>query len=253
MTEDMKKIVTVASCLVLIIVLLLIAFFADIDLKIVKFTSIKSLLAKHSEIEQSDANLLNKENEYNNNIKKVEDAQKTFDSEKTKYETITNETVNIIKEATTEENYNIEYMWIRLGNYAKSNNLKIIMAEPGGTFEDDTESANKDGSTSTTTTTSSTSTTTKTTTTTTDTKTGDDDADAKDSSESQNTTSSSTSSNTLFKIQVTGSYLDVADFVFEVENDNALRFKLDNISMDYVSGTTIKAKFNVKGLVFNVQ
>lgn len=38
----------------------------------------------------------------------------------------------------------------------------------------------------------------------------------------------------------------MSDFVFEVENDKELRFKLDNMEVTYVSGTTIKAKFNVK-------
>ena len=51
------------------------------------------------------------------------------------------------------------------------------------------------------------------------------------------------------KIQVKGSYMDISDFIFEVENDKALRFKLDNISIEYVSGTTIKANFDVKNLI----
>ncbi|MEG0872568.1 MAG: hypothetical protein RSG48_01190, partial [Clostridia bacterium] len=53
---------------------------------------------------------------------------------------------------------------------------------------------------------------------------------------------------TVFKIQVSGSYIDVSDFIFEVENDKDLRFKLDNISIEYVSGNKIKANFDVKNL-----
>ena len=41
----------------------------------------------------------------------------------------------------------------------------------------------------------------------------------------------------------------MSDFVFEVENDKELRFKLDNMEVTYVSGTTIKAKFNVKNVI----
>ena len=34
-----------------------------------------------------------------------------------------------------------------------------------------------------------------------------------------------------------------------IENDTELRFKLDNISMEYVSGTTIKTTFDVKNMI----
>ena len=36
----------------------------------------------------------------------------------------------------------------------------------------------------------------------------------------------------VLQIQVTGSYLDLSDFIFEVENDDELNFKLDNILME---------------------
>lgn len=268
MTEYIKKIVIISSCILCLIVLILIALFVDLDLKIIKFNSIKTLFAKHEEIVKEEENLTKKENEYNLTLKKVKDAEKTFEDEKAEYEAITDDTINIIKEATTEENYNIEYMWIRLGNYAKINNLSIIMVEPGGTFEE--ESAEKDGSSNTT----GTSTTNNTTTSTgnanekeqnnlekgltTINNANDEYYEKKENETNTNTntntsndTVSNTSSDTIFKIQVSGSYLDVSDFIFEVENDKALRFKLDNISIDYVSGTTIKASFNVKGLVIN--
>lgn len=254
MSSELKKIIIISVCLVCLIALILIALFVDLDLKIVKFTSINSLLNKHSELSQYEAKLTKKQDEYNNTVKKMDDIKETFESEKTKYDSISDETVNIIKEATTEENYNIEYMWIRLGNYAKSNNLSIVMAEPGGSFDEANE--NKNGSSSSTSSTTSGSTSSTTTTTTTSTSNNansnntssntNNNGTASDSSASQNS-----SPNTIFKIQVSGSYLDVSDFIFEVENDKALRFKLDNISMDYVSGTTIKASFDVKNLIIN--
>ena len=134
MTDDIKRIVIVSSCLVVLIGLIVLVALLDVDLKIVKFNSVESMLKKHDELKAVEGQLAQKEVEYKNAVKKVQDMQSTFDSEKNKYEAISDETINIIKEATTEENYNIEYMWIRLGNYAKSNNLTIIMAEPGGTF-----------------------------------------------------------------------------------------------------------------------
>lgn len=242
MTDDIKRIVIVSSCLVVLIGLIVLVALLDVDLKIVKFNSVESMLKKHDELKAVEGQLAQKEVEYKNAVKKVQDMQSTFDSEKNKYEAISDETINIIKEATTEENYNIEYMWIRLGNYAKSNNLTIIMAEPGGTFDNTTkkEEETKDGAKS--------ASTDKTTTTTGDaTKV----ATTSTSDGATNQSANTPTSNTLFKIQVSGSYLDVSDFIFEVENDKALRFRLDNISMDYVSGTTIKASFNVKNLIIN--
>lgn len=240
MSSEFKKIIIISTCLVVVITLLVITLVMDIDLKVINLTSINSLLAKHDEILKEEEKLKNKQTEYDTAVKKVETSKTSFDTEKAKYEAISDETINIIKEATTEENYDIEYMWITLGNYAKSNNLTIVMAEPGGDFSN--TSANKDGSESTDTTTSNTDQTT----------TGNTNNTTTTNTVQQNTANSyNPSSGTVFKIQVTGSYLDVSDFIFEVENDKSLRFKLDNISMDYVSGNTIKASFNVKNLVIN--
>ena len=58
-----------------------------------------------------------------------------------------------------------------------------------------------------------------------------------------------TQTDNVLKIQVTGSYINVSDFIFEVENDKDLKFKLDNISIEYVSGRTIKATFDVKNTI----
>lgn len=235
MSSELKKTIIISVCLVIVITLLVLSLIMDIDLKVIKLNSISTLLKKHEEIIDEEEKLKVKHSEYEVALSKVEASKTSYESEKAKYEAISDETINIIKEATTEEYYDIEYMWITLGNYAKSNNLTIIMAEPGGSFEE--TAANKDGSQNKDVTTSSDGKTTTTT----------GDMAVQQSANTSNTTSS----NTIFKIQVIGSYLDVSDFIFEVENDKSLRFKLDNISMDYVSGNTVKASFNVKNLVIN--
>ncbi len=244
MSDGIKKIALVSVIIIFVLVIFMVTLFADVDLKIFKFTSVNSLLNKRTEIEKAESKLVSKQTEYDNAVKKIKDAETTFDSEKTKYESISDDTINVIKEATTEENYDIEYMWIRLGNYAKRNNLTIVMTEPGGAIKN--ESANKDGSissaSSTTTTESTTTSSTANTTTT---------ATSVENTDNTTTTENDASKNTLFGIQVTGSYLNISDFIFDVENDSALRFKLDNISIDYVSGTTIKARFDVKNLIIN--
>lgn len=250
MSDGMKKIALVSVIIVFVLVIFITILFADVDLKLVKFNSLKTLVGKKSEIEKAESDLKAKQAEYDNEVKKIKDAETTFDSEKTKYESISDDTINVIKEATTEENYDIEYMWIRLGNYAKRNNLTIVMTEPGGTMTGG--SANKDGSPSNASTTNAGTTTENTTTSSTaNTTTTATAVENKNTTEEKDTTTKDISKNTLFGIQVTGSYLNISDFIFDVENDNALRFKLDNISIDYVSGTTIKARFDVKNLIIN--
>ena len=138
-------------------------------------------------------------------------------------------------------------MWIKLGNYAKKNNLEIVMVEPGGKQSTNTNN-NSSNSGSSTNNTNSNSTTTTTTTTTSSSTTN---SSTNSSTNTSSDTSASTSSSSALKIEVKGSYMNISDFIFEVENDTSLRFKLDNISMDYVEGTTVKASFDVKNIVIN--
>lgn len=46
-------------------------------------------------------------------------------------------------------------------------------------------------------------------------------------------------------ITVVGLYQDIVDFIFDIENDNDLKFKLDNISMSYLNTNYMKATFKV--------
>lgn len=253
MNDSTKRIIITSSILVSLLVLTIGVMLFDLDLKIIKFTSIKSLVGKHREITEVEEKLSNQEAEYKNEINSGKLQQKEFHDENAKYNAISDDTINIIKEATTKENYNIEYMWIRLGNYAKSNNLKIVLAEPGNTIKEVTDEKNKTNSK---TGTSETSQTTNDTQASSSSSNASTDQSAVENSSSNlqkdsNNNLAANNNETLFKIQVAGSYLDVSDFIFEVENDKELRFKLDNISMDYVSGTTIKASFNVKNLIIN--
>lgn len=251
MTEDIKKLIITSSIFLILVALVVTLLFVNVDLGFIHIGSIDQIKLKHNEVLEAESKLTKKETEYKSAVSTVNASKDSFETAKSKYEAISEETINIIKEATTEENYNIEYMWIRLGNYATKNNLTIVMAEPGGSFTSgstDKESTNKTTKTTTTTTTTTKNDETDTTTN----KSSDTTANTNTDSDTNKTTNKETTDkDTLFKIQVTGSYMDVSDFVFEVENDNALRFKLDNISMDYVSGTTIKATFNVKNLIIN--
>lgn len=240
MTSDNKRILIASIVLAISIILILVFMLLGLNLGIVKFASISSLANKYALVKKSESELNSAQQKYYDTQNTLETSKTEYSKQKNKYSAISDETVDIIKEATTQESYNIEYMWIKLGNYAKKNNLEIVMVEPGG--KQNTSSTNSSSTTNSTTNSNTTAnttnkTTTPTTTTTTTTNT------------SQSTSTSSDS--TAFKIQVKGSYMDTSDFIFEVENDSSLKFKLDNISMDYVSGTTIKTSFNVKNLTIN--
>ncbi len=273
--ENIKFFIVTGILLTFIGLIVLFAM-VDMNLGIVKISSVKTLLAQKSAVTKSQENLKKEEAKYTKAISEVKTQEAKYKDEKAKYDAISDDTVKMINEATTEENYNIEYMWIKLGNYAKSNNLTILVTEPGGTA---TTAENTDKTTSTTGTTGTTpSGTTGTTTTgtvktananlattantattgttnttkTTNPITGNTVNNTTGTTSNTSTTdktAATTSSDSVLKIQVKGSYIDVSDFIFEVENDKSLRFKLDNISIECVSGTTIKATFDVKNLI----
>ena len=276
MTLNNKKMIIVTSILAISIILLLVFMLLGVNLVFFRIPSVSYLLNEYNLVKKAEKELTTTQDNYYNATNNLEKAQSEYNKQKNKYNSISDETINIIKEATTEETYNLEYMWIKLGNYAKKNNLEIVMVEPGGQMDSSSQNTssttttsnnasttanNNTSNTTTTTTTTATNNTSNTTTTNTNTNTNttttttsgnNASTENKDNKTSDNKTSNTSSTDSsVLKIQVTGSYMNTADFIFEVENDTALRFKLDNISMDYVAGTTIKTSFNVKNIVVN--
>lgn len=257
MTSNNKKMLIFSSIIALSIILLLVFMLLGLNLGIFKINSISYLLSQYDLIKKSEKELTTTQSLYDTSLVNLQNEQTEYNKQKSKYEAISDETVNVIKEATTEETYNIEYMWIKLGNYAKKNNLEIVMVEPGGSQGSSNSNASSTTTASTNTNSSktSTATTTSNNTTAASTSTNSNNTNSSNTTTNNSSTSSSSSSsstdNSNFKVQVKGSYMNTSDFIFEVENDTALKFKLDNISMDYVEGTTIKTSFNVKNLKVN--
>lgn len=244
MTLNNKKMIIISSILGVTVILIVLLMLLGANLIIVKIPSISSLVGEYGLVKKSEKDLSTAQGTYYTTVSNLEKAESDYDKQKNKYNSISDETINVIKEATTEESYNLEYMWIKLGNYAKKNNLEIVMVEPGGKQITNNNSSNSGSSTDNTDSNSTTTTTTTTSSSTTNNSTN-------SSTNTSSDTSASTSSSSALKIEVKGSYMNISDFIFEVENDTSLRFKLDNISMDYVKGTTIKASFNVKNIVIN--
>lgn len=213
--KEKQGILTEIAIIIICIALVILMVNNDLDLYLFKIYSTSSLDAKKEELEKEQANLDLKRTEHKTALKNLESAKSDFSKQKEKYEAISDATIASLKEATRGEEYNLEYMWIQLGNYAKANNLKISLYE-------------KEETTS---------------------------SDDKTKTESNTSASSSKESEDsileTLKIQVVGTYLNVSEFIFNIENDNTLRFKLDNIRMEYSEKNDIKAIFDIKGLSLN--
>lgn len=260
MIENNKKMIIISSILAGAIILLLILMLLGVNLYVVNIPSVSSLIEKYNMVKKSEKELSTVQGTYYTTVNNLENAKNDYNKQKNKYNSLSDETINVIKEATTEESYNLEYMWIKLGNYAKKNNLEIVMVEPGGQQASSSNNKSNGSSTDNKSQTTTTTTTTNTNTNTNTNSNSNSNTNTKDStsnsglSNSTNLSDSSSkvsSSDSVLKIEIKGSYMNISDFIFEVENDTALRFKLDNISMDYVEGTTVKASFDVKNIVVN--
>lgn len=125
----------------------------------------------------------------------LETEKNNFAAAKADYDSISEATIEKIIEAYKEYKYDLEWLWIVLGNYAKTNNLEITISEPENAKNESTVLGN-------------------------------------------------------LNLTVRGRYLDVVDFVFDVENDKKLLFKLDNMSMIYDKDNKIIATFDI--LTMNV-
>ena len=174
--------------------------------------------------------------EHQSALDSLEQAKNTYEIEKKKFDTIDQATVDLVKEATKDEKYFIEYLWITLGNYATDNNLIIDVITPGSTLSSTGETLNGSGS---------------------DTGTGTGNAlggginfggSDTGAGNSRPTTDTSSVANNSIRIIVKGRYANVADFVYDVENDKELKFRLDNIKMVYKSNNQIEATFNILSL-----
>lgn len=224
----------------IIVIVMLIVVFALVDVNIlgIKTLSISGIKRKADLANSLNLSFEQTQAKYNQMIIERTMAEKEYEKQKTKYATISDETISLIKDVTKDQKYMIEYLWIVLGDYAEDNNLKLVVMEPNqmATFNIESgqvavQEAKQTGTASVTTPTGQ-----KTST----------------SGNQTNTTekiiiSPVTNSNTV-KILLIGEYEDITDFVFEVENDKNLKFKLDNMSMQYAGNNYVLSQFDVLGM-----
>ncbi len=160
----------------------------------------------------------------------LEDAKKTFEKEKKEYEAISDETIANIKEVTKKEKYSLEYLWIRMGQYAKKYNVQVSLIEPGSSVQSseegkpEGEKPNPESE-----------------------KPEDYVPDGETEVKPDAPSASMPAGSSNYRIDAIGDYDKIADFVYAIETDETLRFKLDNISMQ-PSGSKVRAIFEIKNL-----
>ena len=209
MRQYIKSIV-LAVVLIVLIVLAVLVLTNNRDLVIFKTLSIAGIQKETSESAT-----------YNSNKATLDRAKNSYDVAKEQHENIDESKRSAVEELNKETKYFIEYLWIVLGNYATVNKVDIDILTPGATYTNSTtkpEGENKENA---------------------------ENPEGTGEVVEENNVSSLTSG---IKITIRGRYADVADFVFDVENDKSLRFKLDNINMVYAQNNTIQATFDVLSL-----
>ena len=124
---------------------------------------------------------------YNSAKSQLESARQNFNSKKNAYDSLAaSASASEIAEANKREEFLLDYLWIKVGNYANANNIKVLI----------------------------------------------------------NPTTDSE-----LNFDVSGPYISVINFIYDLENDSELSFNVNNIVMEGTSNlSNTKAKFSVSGV-----
>lgn len=216
MIKEYKKILILFVVLVILVISIAVVFTTDISLGSFKSAAIFTISAGKNELNGLIEREATVKAEHQSVLDSLETAKNEYDVQKEKFENIDQATVDLVKEATKDEKYFIEYLWITLGNYANDNNLLIDVITPGSTSASTGEILN---------------------------------GSEQDSNQvNQDSVLDTSIANNSIRIVVKGRYANVADFVYDVENDKELKFRLDNMKMVYKSNNQIEATFNILSL-----
>lgn len=150
--------------------------------------SFNDLKDKRTELD-SNLNKLNRLNTsgISNATAYVENEIRNYETKKREYDTLAlNASREEIAEANKEEKFLLDYLWIRVGNYANDNNVKFKMTP------NDAEST--------------------------------------------------------LSFDVTGSYISIINFIYDLQNDSVLNFVIDGVVIQGGSSSQAKAYFNVENV-----
>lgn len=225
---DKKTLITNISIFAGLVIVLILVMLLNLNLGFVKTLSISNIGKARKSLET--AKTLYDQEEQTAARQKLDmvTAQDAFREAKNEYSAISPDTIKIVQDVTKEQKYLIEYLWIELGDYAINNHLRMIVLEPNtkSTFTVKTSTSGVEIVSNTTSSSNSNS-------------SGNSQTDNASTKITINTDKSTV------KIMVVGTYQNIADYVFEIENDKDLRFKLDNISMTYADNNYVIATFDV--------
>ena len=184
--------------LVLIIILLAalgIMLTSGIAIGSFEIPSIKKIIDENKDLDTKIAELNTAiENDYASARTSLDTSVKTLESEKQKYQdTITYSTEGEIKAANQTEEYEISYLWTKIGLYATNNNVTIQANVSSGTVAG------------------------------------------------------------LYNISFTarGEYISISEFVYAIENDSTLGFKIEDFALVPYSENTLQATFIIRNIAID--
>ena len=157
--------------------------------------SIKKIIDENKDLDTKIAELNTAiENDYASARTSLDTSVKTLESEKQKYQdTITYSTEEEIKAANQTEEYEISYLWTKIGLYATNNNVTIQANVSSGTVAG------------------------------------------------------------LYNISFTarGEYISISEFVYAIENDSTLGFKIEDFALVPYSENTLQATFIIRNIAID--
>lgn len=156
----------------------------------IKALSYNEITTKNTELnsEISKLEALNK-TQYTSTVGRLEGAESSYNTAKKTYENLAaTASPAEIAEAQKEERYLLDYLWIKIGNYANSNNIKVLIDPVIDTRE--------------------------------------------------------------INFDVSGPYISIINFIYDLENDSELAFDVNNIIMEGTSTSSdAKATFTVSNVL----
>lgn len=193
----MRKVLFITATIVMIFIFgfVLVKGFEMGDLTVFGYNAIKQ---RNEEVKKQNDELTEMvEVKYPNELKTVDEAEKALKSKKEEYESL----IALGSEdgsgyTAAIEKYEIEYLWTRIGNHAKDNDVDMKI--------DLTNSSMGSG---------------------------------------------------FYKLNftITGSYVGITDFIYSIENDSRLGFKIDSFVMTPDGGSQVKATFSCDEIGINLQ
>jgi hypothetical protein len=179
--------------LLILIISLIVGIFSvitkGIDTELLSVPSFMTFSENNKKLDEKITEIeLLKDEDYEEAIRKLDSAKSRYASAKKSYDTLALQaSEKDIAEANRKEEFLLDFLWIKIGNYANDNNIKVKFNPQKGTPE--------------------------------------------------------------IKFDVSGAYISIINFIYDIENDKDLSFNVDNIIVEGGSSDSIvKATFTVGGI-----